>query len=265
MSDVATLSAAVIVLFAATTLGKYLRIVPEEGGGAGRAAFLVVVSVLLIVTALLFGWVAFDVKKSFETFDGRLRSLTADTAQLDMLLRDYGGEAAPIRAKLRAYLATEIVATWPDEPRPPGVDPAFRDNTGRARTPPGKLLAEVDAAIGKLEPADPALRERAALLKSKMAETLNQRQLVLGARHDQVPWPLVVGAIAWLSMIFCALGLLAPRKVVVQTAIAICALTYASAIYFIIDFDTPFDGAIRVSSAPARDALRGLDSPAVPP
>jgi hypothetical protein len=225
-----------------------------------------VVSVLLILTALLFSSVIFDVKGSFETLDGQLRGLTADTAQLDMLLRDYGGDALPIRAKLRAYLATEIVATWPDEARPPDVDPTFQDNAGIARTPPAKALAEVDSAIGKLEPTDPTRRQLAALLKSKMSETLNQRRLVIDADHDQISWPLLAGAIAWLSIVFGGLGFLAPRKFAAQTAVVFGALTYASAIYLIIDFDKPFDGAIRVSSAPARDMLRSLDgSVAVPP
>ncbi len=66
---------------------------------------------------------------------------------------------------------------------------------------------------------------------------------------------------AWLAVVFGVFGLTAPRNAVVYATIILCALSFASAIFFILDFDKPLTGIIRVSSEPARDALRHLDTP----
>jgi hypothetical protein len=53
---------------------------------------------------------------------------------------------------------------------------------------------------------------------------------------------------------------IAPRNVVVYVTIVLCALSFSSAIFFILELDTPIDGFIYVSSQPLRDALRHIDS-----
>ena len=42
--------------------------------------------------------------------------------------------------------------------------------------------------------------------------------------------------------------------------ILLCALSFSSAIFFILELDTPIDGFIYVSSEPLRDALRHIDA-----
>jgi hypothetical protein len=49
--------------------------------------------------------------------------------------------------------------------------------------------------------------------------------------------------------------------IVVYATIILCAPSFASAIFFVLDFDKPLSGPIRISSEPARDALRHLDAP----
>jgi hypothetical protein len=261
MSDTVVASAIVVVMLAANAIGKYLRAAPEEGRRTWRETGLLIISILVLFTALLFGLVISEVKGSFETFDSRLTGLTGDITRLETGLREYGGEAIPIQAKLRAYLAAEIAQTWPDETPPPGADPTIEYNVDTAPMPPGELLAAVDAAIQKLEPTDPYHRQLAVSLKSIMSETLQQRRMVVDSERDRISWPLLIGATAWLAIVFAALGLLAPRKVAVQAAIVFGALSFASAVYIIIEFDRPLDGAIRVSSAPSWEALRHLDGP----
>lgn len=261
MSETTTGLSVLIALLAASAIGKYLRVVPRESQSPRRGAVVIVTSGLLIFAALLVGLVISDVKQSFETFDGHLKSLVADVPELDKLLQEYGKEAVPIRAELRAYFAAEIASNWPDEAGRPGAYPTFQDQSGIAGASPGRLLSRVDAAIDKLQPTDPPHSQLAASLKSRMSETLHKRQLLIDSDHDLISWPELVGATAWLSVIFAALGFSAPRNLVAQTAIVFCALSFASAIYIITDFDGPLDGAIRVSSELAWQALRHLDDP----
>jgi hypothetical protein len=53
----------------------------------------------------------------------------------------------------------------------------------------------------------------------------------------------------------------APRNGVVYATILLCALCFASAIFFILDFDRPLTGLFPVSSGPAHEALLRLDTP----
>ncbi len=63
----------------------------------------------------------------------------------------------------------------------------------------------------------------------------------------------------WLAIVF---RLTSPRNAVVYATIVLCALSFASTIFLILDFDRPLTGFIRAPSEPTREALRHLDTPA---
>ena len=52
-------------------------------------------------------------------------AFAGDITELDVRLREYGEDAAPIRAQLRAYVAAAIADTWRNEPPPSGAYPRF--------------------------------------------------------------------------------------------------------------------------------------------
>lgn len=221
-----------------------------------------VISILVTFTAVVLGLLLSDVKASYNAFDGRLRTLVGSITELDQRLRQYGDETAPIRANLRAYLAAAIADTWPDEPRPYGVYPVYPDAAeGVERAPLGNLLIEVDTAVRKLEPNDPFHAGLANLLQTETTDLLQQRRLAIETAHDTISWPLLVAMTLWLAIVFGVFGLTAPRNAVVYATIMLCALSFASAIFFVLDFDRPLAGIIRISSEPAREALRRLDTP----
>ncbi len=62
----------------------------------------------------------------------------------------------------------------------------------------------------------------------------------------------------WLTIIFASFGLFAPRNATAITAMLVCSLSIAGAIFLILEMDQPFAGLIRISSAPMRDALAHL-------
>ena len=178
-------------------------------------------------------------------------------APASALKRDFASE----RANLRAYLASAIAGTWRDEPHPTGVYPTYSDTVGVERAPLENMLIEVDTAVRKLSPSDPLHAGLADLLQTKTTELLQDRRLAIESAHDTISWPLLAAMTAWLAIVFGVFGLTAPRNAVVYATIILCALAFASALFFILDFDKPLSGMIRVSSEPARDALRHLDTP----
>jgi len=70
--------------------------------------------------------------------------------------------------------------------------------------------------------------------------------------------PFFVLMVFWLTIIFASFGLFSPRNATVITVLLICALSAARSLFLIIVLDTPYQGLIKVSSAPLRNALAHL-------
>jgi hypothetical protein len=66
-------------------------------------------------------------------------------------------------------------------------------------------------------------------------------------------------------VIFLSFGLVAPRNALALVMIMLGALSIASAVYVIVDLDTPLTGPIVASSQPMRDALTHMDRSGMPP
>ena len=62
----------------------------------------------------------------------------------------------------------------------------------------------------------------------------------------------------WLTMLFASFSLFAPPNATVIATLVICALSVSAAIFLILELDRPFEGLIRVSSLPLRNALEQL-------
>ena len=262
MQNFVLIVAVLLVLLAASGLGMYLRSVLRDRHKTADTFEHVrlVISILVTFTAIVLGLLISEVKNSFDAFDSRLRAYAGDLAELDIRLREYGPDAAPIRTELRKYVAAAIADTWRDEPAPPGLYPTYKDPAGIERAPLGELLIAIDIAVHKLEPADNFHKRFAQSLEARMAATIQARRALIESVHDTISWPLLVAMVTWLTIVFAVFGLIAPRNAVVHGTIVLCALSFASALYFIVEFDGPVDGAIRVSSAPMRDALRHIDA-----
>jgi hypothetical protein len=68
-------------------------------------------------------------------------------------------------------------------------------------------------------------------------------------------WPLLVVLVFWVSVLFLGFGLLARFNVTVAVALALGALSVASAIFMMLELSDPYGGLMRISDAPLRAAL----------
>jgi hypothetical protein len=219
-----------------------------------------IISILVTFTAVVLGLLISNVKSSYDQFDSRLSAFAGDIIELDVRLREYGEDAAPIRAKLRTYLAASIADTWRNEPPPSGAYPRFAASPGLERQQLGDMLIDADIAIRKLEPSDSFRKRLVTQIENRMSEAMTQRRLLIATSRDTISWSLLVAMTAWLVIVFAVFGVIAPRNVLVYVTILLCALSFSSAIFFILELDTPIDGFIYVSSEPLRDALRHIDA-----
>jgi hypothetical protein len=115
-----------------------------------------------------------------------------------------------------------------------------------------------EARILQLAPQNDAqrwLKSQALQIGSDLMET---RWLVLGGLGSSVPPPFLVVVVFWLTIIFGSFGLFAPRNGTVVAVLFLCALSVAGAIFLILEMDQPFQGLMKISSAPLRYTLSHL-------
>jgi uncharacterized membrane protein YuzA (DUF378 family) len=266
MIEISVASLLFLLLLVSCAIGLVLqaRLAERHRNRETIDAIRLVISILVTFTALVLGLLTSSVKTAFDDFSGRLRGYGANIIELDERMREYGGAAEPARAMLRTYVAAAIADTWPDEPRPTGAYPThiktFVPGSVEGEEL-GALLSRVDKAIRGLEPADRFHQQLADLLKVRMTDTLEQRWRLLETAVSTVSWPLLALMTSWLVMIFAVFGLSSPRNRVVYVTIALCALSISSAVFMILELDTPLTGWLVVSSGPLRDALLHIDAP----
>ncbi len=103
--------------------------------------------------------------------------------------------------------------------------------------------------------AQRSLQAQALTIGTSLAQT---RWLLAGQSARSIPMPFLVVLVCWLAFIFVSFGLYARPNTTVIVALVLCALSFSSAIFLILELDRPFDGLVQISSAPMREALARL-------
>ena len=93
--------------------------------------------------------------------------------------------------------------------------------------------------------------------RSKDAMELGQARwlLVAQSQSSSVPTPFLVILVFWLAILFVSFGLFAPANTTVLSTLFLCAVSVAGAIFLVLELANPYQGLLRVSSAPLRGAL----------
>jgi hypothetical protein len=118
----------------------------------------------------------------------------------------------------------------------------------------GELGAIYDK-VGKFAPKTEVqriIKGRALDLTTEVAQT---RLRLAAQKESSIPVPFLLVLVTWLVVLFSGYGLMAPRNATVIAVLMVCALSISAALYLILELDKPFDGVVRVPSAPFWEAL----------
>ncbi|OAJ60229.1 hypothetical protein A6V36_00030 [Paraburkholderia ginsengiterrae] len=264
MAEIGAAVLVFVILVAATGIGVWVRpLLPEEHKAHETVQLIqLVIGMLVTFAALVLGLMTASAKASFDTTSNDLRTYAADLIEFDTTLRQYGSDTDIGRSLLRQYTAAAIASTWPHEPVPSGDYPkdiGTQDNSQRLENVQlGDMLTAVGRELRRLHAQDP-LQQRAlddALLQYR--RVVDARWKIIEEAHSTISQPFFTTLTFWLGVIFLSFGLIAPRNTLALVTISLGAVSIASAIYVIVDLDTPFTGPIVVSSTPLRDALEHL-------
>jgi hypothetical protein len=264
MSEIGSALLVFALLLISAGLGVWVRpLLPEEHKAHETVQLIqLVIGMLVTFAALVLGLMTASAKASFDTESNDLRSFAADLIEFDTTLREYGSSTDEARRLLGQYTAAAIASTWPSEPAPPGDYPrniGSQDNSQQLESVRlGDMLTAVGTQLRQLQTHDPLQQRTLDDALKQYRRTVDARWKIIEEAHSSISMPFLMTLTFWLCVIFLSFGLIAPRNALAWVTISLGAVSIASAIYVIVDLDTPFSGPIVVSSSPMRDALAHL-------
>ena len=226
-------------------LGMLIRAyLPEsEVSADSKDVVRVTMALTTLMTALLLGLVIASSKTAFDARDTAVKQSVVEILVLDRLLARYGPETKHIREEFRAKMEARARWIWSE------------DSGGNSEPPALTGGEEIDDQIQALSPKNDAQRAFQAKALQISNNLLRTRWFVFGLVGSSVQRPLLFVMVAWLIILFTSFGIFARRGTVVFVAFGLSAFSVASAIFLILELDTPFTGIIRISEAPMIQAL----------
>jgi hypothetical protein len=213
-----------------------------------KDAVKVGLTLIATLTALVLGLLVASSKGTYDAQNASVRELAAKVILLDRALTAYGPETKEPRELLRRIVERTLQRIWPD------------GGAGPADLTPGEARSEMELFYDKVAALAPQKDDakRAAIKARAMDITVDlvQTRLRLFAqRESSIPLPFLVVLVVWLAVLFIGNGLTAPRNATVIAVVVVCILSISCALFLILELDRPFDGILRISSVPLRDAL----------
>jgi len=247
-----------LVVFACTfggvLLGMWLRAVlpAEHLNGASEDTIKVGIALIATMTALVLGLVTASAKSSFDGVDAGVKESAMEILTLDRALARFGPETGEIRANLKKNTEARVEMIWPQ-----AADAPVRLDPFRAGAELGpERIVDAIRALHPDNDSQRAIQTRAVDLAEAM---LQGRWLVIAGTESSIPMPFLVILLFWLTITFMSFGLFAPRNATVLSAMFVCALSVGSAVFLVLEMDSPFTGLLRVSADPLRYALEHLN------
>lgn len=208
------------------------------------------VGMVAAMSSLILGLMTASVKGNFDTTARDVQQFSTDLITLDVVLRTYGAGADGPRKALIAYTDHAVAETWPAESGG-GAHAAAVVQSATSEA----LLEAVGREIRMLAPATPVLTELRAEALERYKAIATLRWTVVAESVTAVPPVFIAVLIVWLTLIFVSFGLFAPVNSVSLVVFFLCSVSLAGALFLILEMGGPFDGVIRVPSAPMRAAL----------
>ena len=240
--------------FGAVLLGMWLqKILPEHHLDAeSKDTVKVAIGLIATMAALVLGLVTASAKSSYDAVDSAVKRTAIDILTLDRLLARYGPETGEIRRGLQRGIGGRIEMIWPQGPS----KPANRDPMDSGAVAQAERLAVDIRILNPRDDSQRALQSRALELTEAL---LHARWLLFAGTETSVPMPFLVILLFWLTITFVSFGVFSPSNATVVIILFVCALSVSSAVFLILEMDTPFDGLIKVSADPLRYAYARLN------
>jgi hypothetical protein len=241
------------VIFGGALTGVFVRPLLSEKHLHPDSKEVVKMATGLIGTlaALVLGLLIASAKSSFDQKTNQVRQMTATIILLDDLLAQYGPEAASLRTLLRQSIPPLANRIWREE-EIPASNPVHFESTAQS-------LA-FENQLERLSPNNDTERSLLSRAIQAFTEGAQIRLQLFAQAGGSIPAPFLIILVFWLGAIFVSFTLFARTNLVVMTSLLVCALSFAGAIFLVLELDNPFTGLMGISSSTLRSALLPLNS-----
>jgi len=249
MSPIVISSIVFAFVFGGALLGMFLRTVLPQHHLSDDSKDVVKMGMGLVATmsALVLGLLVASAKNSFDALSNDMTAESAKILLLDRTLAHYGPKTKEARDLLRSSVAGVI----------------HRMDLKNSPNPPqwGASTREVDSLYEKIKgllPEDESQRSIQSEALSILREIRGTRWLMYEHESTSISMPMLIILFSWLITLFISFGLFAPANGTVAISLFVSALSVSGAILLILELYAPYEGLIKISSAPLRAALTQL-------
>jgi hypothetical protein len=201
---------------------------------------------LATLSALVMGLVISSSKASYDAKAEMVHSAAALIIRFDASLRQIGPEADPIRQVLKDTVGSTMRQFW-------GEQGAVSEPSDPVATK--RQVWQLEKMLFALSLSNEMQRQAQASTFKLIEELARINAAVFTQRGSDVVIPLLAVVACWMTLNIAGWNLFAPPSRMVMVVNLVCALSVASAVFFILEIDQPFDGFISISDAPLRAAL----------
>jgi hypothetical protein len=243
-----------VCVFGGALLGMYLRnVLPdhhlqEDSKDAMKAGMAIVATLAALVLGLLIS----SAKNSLDTMNTAFTQTGAKIIMLDRVLSFYGPETKEVRQQLKDTVQIMVDRIW-------HKDKIKNNNNTKMQT--SAKMNGMELVVDNLRDLTPQ-NDSQRLLQTQALQIgndlLQSRWLVIEQAQITLPTIFLVILLFWLTVLFISSGLFSPYNSTVIIVLLICAMSVSSAIYLVEDMSCPFQGMMKVSSAPLDKALERL-------
>jgi len=253
MSPLTVASLALGCIFGGSLLGMVLRVLLPEHHLSNESKDAVKLGTGMIATlaALVLGLLIGSAKGTFDTMNNELKQTGSKIMLLDRVMAQYGPETGEARDFLRSSVASVLQRIWPEETDTVAI--------AKIRQSSGDSVEVLQDKLRQLSPQNDAQRWLQSQALQLSVDIAGARALLSEqAGQTSLPIPFLVVLVLWLIIIFASFGMFSTRNATVIIAFLVCALSVAGSLYLILELDQPYQGLIKISSAPLRKALAHL-------
>jgi hypothetical protein len=167
-----------------------------------------------------------------------------------------GGRDPDVRERASRPLSSEAAAADPFVRRLEGHDPCRHWSllTLLLALVLGTLVGNTYAFF-----AMPAQKDALAAAKANLALMEQTRLLMSLQLSSPVAWSLVTSVILWSMFLFCGFGVLSGTNPTTIVALALGAISVASAMFLILDLTQPYSGLFRVPPSAIQQTLEAIE------
>ncbi|MCU0586676.1 MAG: DUF4239 domain-containing protein [Syntrophobacteraceae bacterium] len=201
------------------------------------------------LTALVLGLLVSSAKSTFDTINNGIVQGSAKYILLDRTLARYGPETKATRQQLKSALAASIEMVWSTEKTRMTALTAFESANG---------MELVRDKLDELTPQNDLQRQALTQTQQIINDLSQTRWLLIEQEQNQLPFPLLVILVFWLTLLFASFGLFAPSHATALTVLFLGACAVSAAIFLVFELSKPLEGFIRISNAPLLSALDHL-------